>query len=94
MSKPATKAAGKIGQPKPAKAYTYLAPGVSKIGRSAGFRKRALKVLSICSHRALLLYFLLRASESHVESVCQLCCRLIDCILTLFLQFNQSNLLC
>jgi len=44
MSKPATKAAGKIGQPKPAKAYTYLAAGISKIGRSAGFRKRALKV--------------------------------------------------
>ncbi len=34
----------KVGKPKPAQPYTYLAKGISKIGRSAGFRKRALKV--------------------------------------------------
>lgn len=42
-------AAKKIGASKGAKQYTYLAKGISTLGRSVGFRKRALKVHNRCA---------------------------------------------
>ncbi len=64
----------KVGKPKPAQPYTYLAKGISKIGRSAGFRKRALKV-PLCCPPALLPPFLSTVSvlaplHAHRRTVC------------------------